>query len=90
MAVGGVLVAWWFWAVAGDANGYDFAQGFFASAIGKLLLFSWTICTFYHLANGVRHLFWDVGLGFELRAVYASGVVVVVAAVALTLLAWFI
>ena len=47
-----------------------------------------TFSLFYHLGNGIRHLFWDSGLGFELRTVHASGVAVVVAAVVLTLVAW--
>ena len=45
---------------------------------------------FYHLANGIRHLFWDAGYGFELKAAYASGYAVLIATAALTVLAWAI
>ena len=40
------------------------------------------------LALGIRHLFWDVGMGFELKTVYASGYTVVVASVVMTALTW--
>ena len=43
---------------------------------------------FYHLCNGIRHLIWDMGAGFEIDTVYKSGKVVVVAALALTLIAF--
>ncbi len=56
----------------------------------SLLLFGWTLALFYHLCNGIRHLFWDIGLGFELDEVYRSGWTVVVAAVLLTLVTWIV
>jgi len=43
---------------------------------------------FYHLCNGIRHLFWDVGLGFELKTAYASGIAVVIVSVVMTVIAW--
>jgi succinate dehydrogenase / fumarate reductase cytochrome b subunit len=55
---------------------------------GKLLLLGWTFSLFFHLANGIRHLFWDAGLGFELKTTYASGWAVVAASIVLTVLAW--
>ncbi|MHA1564201.1 MAG: succinate dehydrogenase, cytochrome b556 subunit [Alphaproteobacteria bacterium] len=45
---------------------------------------------FYHLCNGVRHLAWDAGRGFELTHVYATGRIVVGASVGLTIVAWII
>ena len=46
------------------------------------------ISLFYHLANGVRHLAWDVGWGFDLESTYLSGWLVVASSVVLTLLTW--
>merc|ERR1712142_369949 len=31
----------------------------------------------FHTCNGIRHLFWDLGYGFSLRALYQTGYVVV-------------
>ena len=56
--------------------------------MGYALLAAWSYCLFYHLCNGIRHLFWDVGLGFELRTTYASGVLMVLASFGLFGLSW--
>jgi succinate dehydrogenase / fumarate reductase cytochrome b subunit len=53
-----------------------------------LLLLGWSISLFFHLANGIRHLFWDAGFGFSLKETYASGWTVVAATAVLTVLAW--
>lgn len=31
----------------------------------------------YHTLNGIRHLIWDVGYGFQLKHLYLSGYVVI-------------
>ena len=63
-------------------------QGFVGSFVGRILLFGWSWSLFYHLCNGIRHLAWDIGWGFELKTVYATGWTVVAASLALTLVAW--
>ncbi len=88
LAIGTFLLVWWLVAAATGPEAYATAQGFISSVIGRLLLFGWTLALFYHLCNGIRHLFWDVGYGYELKSAYASGWAVLAAAVALTLLAW--
>ena len=88
LAVGTLLLIYWLVATAAGPAAFTAAQEFIGSILGRLLLFGWTVALFYHLANGVRHLLWDAGRGFELRAAYASGWAVVIAAVALSLIAW--
>ena len=61
---------------------------FIASPIGLLLLFGWSVAFFYHLCSGIRHLAWDAGYGFEIRAAYRSGYAVLAATAVLTVLAW--
>jgi succinate dehydrogenase / fumarate reductase, cytochrome b subunit len=53
-----------------------------------MLLFAGTFAFFLHLFGGIRHLVWDAGYGFSLRAIYISGWTVVVASVVLTIAAW--
>ena len=88
LAVGSLLLVWWLIAVASGAEAFDVAQGFIGSWIGRLLLFGWSFALFYHLCNGIRHLFWDAGKGFELATVARSGWAVIAAASSLTLIAW--
>ncbi|HTS90751.1 MAG TPA: succinate dehydrogenase, cytochrome b556 subunit [Stellaceae bacterium] len=88
LAVGTLLLAWWLVALASGEDAYTAAQGFIGSWLGKLLLLGWSFALFFHLANGIRHLFWDAGYGFEIKTTYASGWTVVAASALLTILAW--
>ncbi len=88
LVVGSVLLVYWLAAAATGAGAYETAQTLIGSWIGRLLLFGWTFALFYHLCNGIRHLFWDIGMGFELADAYRSGWLVVIATVALTLGSW--
>ncbi|HLS68795.1 MAG TPA: succinate dehydrogenase, cytochrome b556 subunit [Kiloniellales bacterium] len=90
LAVGTLLLVYWLAAAAAGPEAFARAQGFVGSWFGILLLFGWTVALFYHLCNGIRHLFWDAGYGFELPQAYASGWAVVIATGVLTLLAWII
>jgi succinate dehydrogenase / fumarate reductase cytochrome b subunit len=56
---------------------------------GFLVLIGWTLAFYYHLCNGIRHLFWDVGLGFELTTVTTSGWAVVLGSFGMTAVTWF-
>jgi len=90
LAVGTLLLTYWLVAAASGPEAYAHAQSRLSSKLGLLFLFLWTLALFYHLSNGVRHLFWDAGYGFELETVDKTGKWVIIAAVALTLLAWII
>jgi succinate dehydrogenase / fumarate reductase cytochrome b subunit len=88
LAVGALLLVWWLLALASGPAAFADVQAFLGSWIGRLLLFGWTWALMYHLANGIRHLFWDAGVGLELPAAQASGYAVVVLSVAATLAIW--
>lgn len=88
LGVGTLLLVYWLVAVAAGPDAFATAQDFMGSIVGRILLFGWTVALFFHLANGIRHLAWDAGRGFELRTAYASGWMVVVAAALLSLVAW--
>ncbi|KFN42893.1 succinate dehydrogenase, cytochrome b556 subunit [Arenimonas oryziterrae] len=82
LAVGALVLAAWLLAVAGSAEAFECFRGFFAAWYGQVALFAFTGCLAYHLFNGLRHLVWDMGKGYEIATVYKSGYAVV----ALTLL----
>ena len=88
LAVGTLLLTWWLVAAASGEEAFEAADGFMASWLGQLLLFGWTFALYFHLCNGIRHLAWDSGRGFELKTVTATGWLVVAAAVVLTILSW--
>ncbi len=88
LAAGLLLLVCWLLAIASGAAFYDAVQAFNAHWIGRILLFGWSFALFYHLCNGIRHLAWDVGRGYELEDAYRSGWLVAAASVVLTILAW--
>jgi succinate dehydrogenase / fumarate reductase cytochrome b subunit len=90
LAVGTLLLVYWLAAAAAGPEAFENAQSFVGSFFGQLLLFGWTVGLFFHLCNGIRHLIWDVGLGFELDEVYRSGWTVVAATGVLSLLVWIV
>ena len=88
LAAGSLVFVYWLAAIASGPEAFADAQALLGSIPSRVLLLIITSSFFYHLGNGIRHLFWDAGLGFEPRTVHASGVVVVAAAIVLTLVAW--
>ena len=90
LSVGSIFLVWWLVAAATGDDAFAAAQGFWASWVGLLLLFGWTFSLFFHLANGIRHLFWDAGYGFDLKHTYTSGWAVVATSSGLTLIAWIV
>lgn len=90
LAVGTLLLVWWLVAAAAGPDAFSTAQDFVGSILGRLLLLGWSWALFYHLCNGIRHLAWDIGWGFDLKSVYATGWTVVAASFLLTIVAWVV
>jgi len=90
LAVGTLLLVYWLAAAASGPEAFATARGLIGSVIGRLVLFGWTFALFFHLCNGIRHLFWDAGYGFELPTAYRSGWLVVAASTLLTLGCWIL
>jgi len=88
LVFGTLLLVYWLLAAASGAHAYASAQALLGSWIGRIVLLGFSFALFFHLCNGIRHLFWDAGLGFELRTAYASGKAVIIVSVLLTLAAW--
>jgi len=85
LAVGSILLVWWLVAADMGPDAFERVHGILSSIVGQILLIGWTFSLFYHLCNGVRHLCWDAGWGFQIKTVYITGYAVWVVALALTL-----
>ena len=88
LAIGTLLMTWWLVAAALSDGAFAAVQGVLSSVIGVLALMAWTAALIFHLFTGIRHLIWDIGVGFDDRSYRTSGWTVVVAAVAVTLIVW--
>ena len=88
MAVGLVIMALWLMNAAAGPEQYQYFRAAMGGWVGKVLLIGWTFAFFLHLGNGIRHLVWDTGRGFEKSHANASAWFVIVLAVALTAGFW--
>jgi succinate dehydrogenase / fumarate reductase cytochrome b subunit len=64
---GALIAAGWAMALAAGPGAYGAYMSCLGSPLGLLVLFGLTLSIFFHLANGVRHLFWDAGEGLSLK-----------------------
>lgn len=88
LSLGLIVFVAWLASVAGGAESYERFGGVLGSFAGRVFLVLWTAALFFHLANGVRHLFWDAGMGFEIPQANATGWTVIASTVVLTLVYW--
>lgn len=86
LVLAAVLVVWWFLAAGSTPDHFAFVDGILNSWIGGLILILSLAAFWYHVFNGIRHLFWDAGLGFDLDILHKSGIAVFAAAGAMTVI----
>jgi succinate dehydrogenase / fumarate reductase cytochrome b subunit len=85
LAVGLLALSYWLVSLAAGEAPYGEAVRVLTSPLGWLFLCGWIFSFLYHLLNGVRHLLWDAGYGFERNQRQVSGWVVVLGACGLTI-----
>ena len=88
MAVGFLVLAAWLASAAAGPVEYDNFTALMSTLVGRILLIGWSFAFFYHLANGIRHLVWDSGRGFEKRQANSSAWFVLIAATIATIVLW--
>lgn len=87
LSIGFAVFAYWLVAVAAGPASYARTMRVLGGAVGTVLLAGFGFAFFYHLLNGIRHLVWDAGHGFERRGRRGGGWAVLIGACALTVLA---
>jgi succinate dehydrogenase / fumarate reductase cytochrome b subunit len=87
----GVLAAvWWLLAIAAGAPSYDRMMAVLGNPLGLLILFGVTVAAWFHTLNGIRHLRWDAGHGYEVPEMYRSGWMVIIGTGVATVLTWLL
>ena len=61
-----------------------------SSWFGYLVLFGFTFALYAHFCNGIRHLLWDMGYGFDISNATKGAMASFVAALVLTVLTWIV
>jgi succinate dehydrogenase / fumarate reductase cytochrome b subunit len=90
LSIGALFLSCWLLSVANGPESYQAVQNHILTWYGQTLLYAWVFSLYYHLCNGIRHLFWDIGLGLELKTTYISGYAVVILSVLMTAGTWYL
>ena len=88
LTAGTFLMVLWITTLSLGESFYEYYIFFIKSWFGNLVLIGFTFALSYHFSNGIRHLFWDLGYGYELNVVFISGVIVLISAFILTCIVW--
>lgn len=89
LTIGTLLLAAWLWCAAYAPETHGMIREFFGSPFGLVMLFGWSVAFYYHLAAGIRHLFWDAGMGFNVPTMTRTGKLVIAFTVLATGGTWF-
>ena len=83
-----ILIFIWLLALSFGESNYELFLLIINSFFGKFILvgFTWTMS--FHILSGIRHLFWDLGYGFEIKTANISGVIVIISSLILTIIFW--
>jgi succinate dehydrogenase / fumarate reductase cytochrome b subunit len=90
LGLGTVLLTLWLVCAAAGDGPFSIVQAILASWVGIIVLIGFTFALFYHFCNGIRHLAWDAGRGFELPVMHRSGWTVVAASLVFTAGFWVV
>ncbi|MGE3332567.1 MAG: succinate dehydrogenase, cytochrome b556 subunit [Rhodospirillaceae bacterium] len=90
LTLGTLLLTWWVAAAAYGPDAYTVFTDFLGSYLGLLILFGFSVALFFHLCNGIRHLFWDAGKNFSIEATKRTNTFVIAGTVVLTAASWLI
>jgi succinate dehydrogenase / fumarate reductase, cytochrome b subunit len=88
LTLGTLLLAWWVAAAAYGEEAYVTFTGFMSSPLGMIVLLGFSLALFFHLCNGIRHLFWDAGRNFSIAETRRTNILVIAGTVILTAIAW--
>lgn len=89
LMIGTILVTWVLVAAASGPEAFDSAMECLETPLGQIALLGWTGALYYHMCNGVRHMFWDLGYLFKLQNAFRAGWLVLISAAALTAATWY-
>lgn len=85
-----IFMVWWLAAAASGPRALDNAQWFAGSWLGVLVLFGMSGAAWFHTLNGVRHLVWDAGFGYDIPTTYKTGRAVLIGTAVMTVLTWLV
>lgn len=80
----------WLVVLANGEHQFNILQAYLQSWFGQCFVYMSVFSLCFHLCNGIRHLFWDMGLGLEINTTYRTGYTVIISSVIMTLLIFYL
>ncbi len=84
LSLGSLLLTCWLVALATSEQAFGNIQQHYSTWYGKVILVGFIFSFYFHLCNGIRHLFWDAGQGLEISTTYKSGYAVIAVSIIMT------
>tara|TARA_Y100001970_G_C13624788_1_gene551270 strand:+ start:90 stop:473 length:384 start_codon:yes stop_codon:yes gene_type:complete len=84
------IICFWIASFLFENSIYSNVQNIFNSFFGKLLVIGITWSFSFQILSEIRHLFWDLGYGFELKTSKISGVIVIFGSFIITILIYIL
>ena len=83
-----ILIFYWLIVLSFGESNYESFLLIVNSFFGKFILIGFAWSMIFHLLSGIRHLFWDMGYGYEIKTANISGIIVIIFSLALTIIFW--
>ena len=90
LSLGLVLLVVVLAAAAWHIEAYEILRNLLSHWLGQLFLIGWTAALYLHLCHGIRHLFWDAGMGFDSRRTNQNAYLTVGGTAILTAVTWLL
>ena len=85
-----ILIFFWLVVLSFSENNYELFLILINSFFGKFILIGFTWSMIFHMLSGIRHLFWDLGYGFEIKTANISGIIVIISSLVLSVIFWLL
>jgi|TARA_B100000959_G_C14950907_1_gene611859 succinate dehydrogenase / fumarate reductase cytochrome b subunit len=80
-----IFVFFWIASMLLGSVSYEMIQGILSSFLGKFIVIGITWCFSFQILSEIRHLFWDMVYGFELKTSNITGLIVIIGSFVLTI-----
>ena len=84
-----IICFWVIFLTMGSSN-YELIQNFLKTFLGKFIIIFAVWSFLFQILSEIRHLFWDLGYGFELRTTKITGLIVIFGSIILTVVFYLI
>src|SRR6185312_8407455 len=77
LSVGALVLALWLIAISNGPDAYQAFYGYALTPLGLLVMFGFAWSLAFHALQGIRHLAWDLGYGFQKETARLTALLVI-------------